>query len=92
MRIRVPDHRESTVLSRDRRNVATISRQSGTFEGNRGGHRAGRQQDRMRDTAQKKQGRHVLPVDAHAEVQTELGAVAGFDSSNRLSARHRFAC
>jgi len=52
---------------------------------------AGRQQDRMRDTAEEQQGRHILPVNAHAEMQAELGTVAGFESSNGFAARHRFA-
>jgi hypothetical protein len=87
MRIPEPDHLESTDLSRACRDIPATSRQSGTFAG----HRARRKQDRMRDTAQKQHGRHVLAVDANSEVQAELGAVAGFERSNALSARHRFA-
>jgi hypothetical protein len=56
-----------------------------------GRHGTGRQQDRMRDAAKKQQGRHVLPVDAHPEVQAGFGAVPGFERADQLSARHRFA-
>jgi hypothetical protein len=52
---------------------------------------AGRQQDRVRDATQKQEGRHILPVDSHSEVQAEFGTVTGTDGSNRLTARHRFA-
>ncbi len=56
-----------------------------------GRHSAGRQQDRMRDAAQKDQGRHILPVNAHAEVQAQFGAVTGRHRSDRFSARHNLA-
>jgi hypothetical protein len=56
-----------------------------------GRHGTGRQQDRMRDTAQKQQGRHILAVDSHPEMQTEFDAVTRLERSDVLSARHRFA-
>ena len=56
-----------------------------------GRHSAGRQQYRVRDATQEQHGRHILAVNAHAEVQAQLGAVAGFERSDDLSARHRFA-
>jgi hypothetical protein len=52
---------------------------------------AGRQQYRVRDTAKKKHGRHILPVNAHAEMQAGLGAVTGLERSDQFSARHRVA-
>jgi hypothetical protein len=45
----------------------------------------------MRDTAEEQQGRHILPINAHTEMQAEFGTVAGFESSNGFAARHRFA-
>ena len=56
-----------------------------------GRHGARRQQYRVRDTAQKQQGRHVLAIDSNAEMQTGFGTVAGLESSDRLTARHRVA-
>jgi hypothetical protein len=52
---------------------------------------AGRQQDRVRDSAKEQQGRHILAVNAHSEMEAELGAVTGFENSNGLPARHRLA-
>ena len=56
-----------------------------------GRHSAGRQQYRVRNTAEEQQGRHVLPIDANTKMHAELRAVTGLDSSDQLPARHRFA-
>jgi hypothetical protein len=56
-----------------------------------GRHGSGRQQDRMRDPAQKQQGRHILSVNANAEVQAEFGTVTALEHSDGRSARHRLA-
>ena len=56
-----------------------------------GRHSAGRQQDRVRNATQKEQGRHILPVHAHAEVQAQFGTVTGRHRSDRFSARHNLA-
>jgi hypothetical protein len=45
----------------------------------------------VRDTAEEEHGRHILTVNAHAEMQAQFGAVAGLDRSDHFSARHRFA-
>ena len=52
---------------------------------------AGRQQDRVRDTAEEQQGRHIVPINAHPEVQAELRTVTGFERANGFAPRHRFA-
>ena len=56
-----------------------------------GRHSAGRQQYRVRNTAQEEQGRHILPSDPSTKMQAELRAVAGLDSTDQLPARHRLA-
>jgi hypothetical protein len=56
-----------------------------------GSHRAGRQQNRVRDAAEKQQGRHILPMEANSEMQAEFRAMAGLEASDELTARHRFA-
>ncbi len=56
-----------------------------------GRHSAGRQKDRMHDASEKDQGRHVLAIHAHSEVQAGYSAVTGRHRSNRLTARHSLA-
>lgn len=56
-----------------------------------GRHAARRQQYRVWDAAQKEHGRHIPAVNANAEMQAGFGAVAGFEGSNQLAARHRFS-
>jgi hypothetical protein len=56
-----------------------------------GRHGASGQQHRVRDSAKEQQGRHILPVNAHSEMQAELGTVTGLENSNGLAARHRLA-
>ena len=50
---------------------------------------AGRQQDGPDGAAEPQEGIGVLAVDAHAEVNAELFAVAGFDRADRIAARDR---
>jgi hypothetical protein len=57
----------------------------------RGRHGTGRQQYRVRDSAEEQHGRHILPVNAYSEMQTDFDAVTGLESSDQLSARHRVA-
>jgi hypothetical protein len=56
-----------------------------------GTHRAGGQQNRVRDAAEKQQGRHILPINANPEVQAEFRAMTELEASDQLTARHRFA-
>jgi hypothetical protein len=53
--------------------------------------RARRQEDRVRDAAEKQHWRHVLPVDAHPEVQAQLRAVPWLNCSDDLAARDNIA-
>jgi hypothetical protein len=53
--------------------------------------RARGQQHGMRDATQKQHRRHILPVNAYAEVQAQHGAVPGLERADRLSACHGFA-
>jgi hypothetical protein len=46
----------------------------------------------VRDATEEQQGRHVLAVDPHAEMQAQLRAVPELRRANELTARHRFAC
>jgi hypothetical protein len=56
-----------------------------------GQYSAGRQQDGVRDSAKEQQGRHILPVNPHSEMQADLGTMTGFENSEGLPARHRLA-
>ena len=56
-----------------------------------GRHSAGRQKDRMRDAAQKDQGRHIQAIDSNSELQAQYVTVTGRHRSDRLTARHSLA-
>jgi hypothetical protein len=45
----------------------------------------------VRDAAKEQHGRDVLPVHAHSEVQAQLGAMAGLQRADDLTAGHNFA-